>query len=73
MVSMEFQCGIETKCRNAMRVAFVMKFQWGADQYSTALNIQNPSVESRLWEEKVKMPNKYLCWQEQKLCDVIIN
>ena len=52
MVPTEFQCGIETKCRNAMRIAFVMKFQWETDQYSTALDIRNPSVESRLWEEK---------------------
>ena len=28
------------------------------DQYSMALNIQNPSVESRFWEEKMLMPNK---------------
>ena len=32
--------------------AFVTKFQWERDKYSTPLNIQNPSVESRLWEEK---------------------
>ena len=40
------------KYRNAMKIAFTMKFQWETGQYSTALNIQNPSVESRFWEEK---------------------
>ena len=42
---------------NAMKIAFTMKFQWEPDQYSTALNIQNPSVESRFWEEKILAPN----------------
>ena len=37
---------------NAMRIAFMTKFQCGKDKYSTALNIQNPSVETRFWEEK---------------------
>ena len=40
------------KYRNAMKIAFTMKFQWETDQYSTELNIRNPSVESRSWEEK---------------------
>ena len=40
------------KSGNAMKIAFMMKFQWETDKYSTALNIQNPSVESRFWEEK---------------------
>ena len=40
------------KCGNAMRIAFMMKFQWERDKYSTPLNIQNPSVESRSREEK---------------------
>ena len=61
------------KYGNAMKIAFMMKFQWETDKYSTALNIQNPSVESRFWEEKKLVPNNYLCWQEQKLLDVIIN
>ena len=39
-------------CGNAMRIALVTKFQWERDKYSTPLNIQNPSVESRFWEEK---------------------
>ena len=81
------------KYGNAMRIAFVakfqmrkrdyggkvvesietMKFRWETDQYPTKLNIQNPIVESRFWEEKMSVPNNYLCWQEQRLCDVIIN
>ena len=40
------------KYGNAMKIAFVMKFQWERDKYSTPLNIQNPSIESRFWEEK---------------------
>ena len=60
------------KYGNAMRIAFMLKFQWERDQYSTALNIQNPSVESRSWKRKMKVPNKYLSWQEQNGCDVII-
>ena len=40
------------KYGNAMRIAFMVKFQWETDQYPTLLNIQNPSVESRSWEEK---------------------
>ena len=54
-------------------LAMATKFQWETDQYSTELNIQNPSVESRFWEEKILVPNNYLCWQEQKWFDVIIN
>ena len=38
---------------NAMKIAFTMKFQWEKDKYSTPLNIQNPSVESRFGEEKM--------------------
>ena len=57
---------------NAIRIAFMTKFQWETDQYSTKLNIQSPSIESRFWKEKIVVPNNYLCWQEQKLCDVII-
>ena len=59
-------------CGKAVRSTAVMKFQWETDKYSTALNIQNPSVESRFWEEKMLVPNNYLCRQGQKLCDVII-
>ena len=61
------------KCENAMRIAFVAKFQWERDKYSTPLNIQKPAVNPDRGKRKMKMPNKYLCWQEQKLCDVIIN
>ena len=60
------------KYGNAMRIAFMAQFQWETDQYSTKLNIQSPSIESRFWKEKIVVPNNYLCWQEQKLCDVII-
>ena len=33
------------KYRNAMRIAFMMEFQWERDKYSTPLNIQKPSVD----------------------------
>ena len=49
---MEFQSGKETIAEIVMKLKSMMKFQWETDQYSTALNIQNPSVESRFWEEK---------------------
>ena len=48
----KFQCGKETSAGIAIKSQGMMKFQWETDQYSTALNIQNPSVESRFWEEK---------------------
>ena len=50
--TVEFQSGKETIVRIAIKLKSMMKFQWEPDQYSTELNIQNPSVESRFWEEK---------------------
>ena len=49
---MKFQCGKEIIVGNAVKPKSMMKFQWETDQYSTELNIQKPSVESRFWEEK---------------------
>ena len=47
--TMKFQCGKEIIVGNAVKPKSMMKFQWETDQYSTALNIQNPIVESRFW------------------------
>ena len=43
--TMKFQCGKEANCRNATKLKGMMKFQWERDKYSTALNIQKPSVD----------------------------
>ena len=51
--AVKFQGGKETIAGVAIKPESRMKFQWETDQYSTALNIQNPSVESRFWEEKM--------------------
>ena len=51
--TVKFQCGKETIAGVAIKPESMMKFQRETDQYSTALNIQNPSVESRFWEEKM--------------------
>ena len=58
--------------RNADGFAFMMKFQWETDQYSTTLNIQNPSVESRFWEEKNVDAKQLFMLARAKVCDVII-
>ena len=39
-------------CGSVIKSTETMEFRWEKDQYSTELNIQNPSVESRIWEEK---------------------
>ena len=70
--TVKFHCGLETNCGDVIKSTETMKFQGETDQYSTSLNIQNPSVESRSWKRKMKVPNKYLSWQEQNGCDVII-
>ena len=44
--TVEFQRGKEIIAGIAIKSKSMMKFQWEQDQYSTALNIQNPSVES---------------------------
>ena len=40
------------KYGNAMEIALMTKVPMERDKYSTALNIQNPIVEARFWEEK---------------------
>ena len=55
------------KYGNAMKIAFMMKFQWETDNYSTALNIQNLSVESRFWEEEILVPNNYFMLARAKV------
>ena len=71
--TMKFQSGKETNVENVIKSTEAMKFQRERDKYSTSLNIQNPSVGSRFWEEKMIVPNNYLCWQEQIGCNVIIS
>ena len=50
---MKFQCGKEIIAGIAIKPKSMMKFQWETDQYSTALNIQKPSVNPQFWEEKM--------------------
>ena len=50
--TMKFQCRKEIIAWIVIKTESMMKFQWERDKYSTPLNVQKPSVESRFWEEK---------------------
>ena len=69
--TVKFQSGKEIIAWIAIKPESMMKFRWERDKYSTSLNIQKPALNLWFWEEKMLVPNNYLCWREQIGCDVI--